>query len=32
MTTSSLFKWRHFAPEIIVCGVPMVSPVCLELP
>jgi transposase-like protein len=21
MTTSSLFKWRHFAPEIIVCGV-----------
>jgi IS6 family transposase len=21
MTTSLLFKWRHFAPEIIVCGV-----------
>jgi IS6 family transposase len=21
MTTSSLFKWRHFAPEIIGCGV-----------
>jgi transposase, IS6 family len=21
MTTASLFKWRHFAPEIIVCGV-----------
>jgi transposase, IS6 family len=21
MTTTSLFKWRHFAPEIILCGV-----------
>ena len=21
MTTASLFKWRHFAPEIILCGV-----------
>jgi len=21
MTTAPLFKWRHFAPEIIVCGV-----------
>ena len=21
MTTSSLFKWRHFAPEIIMCGI-----------
>jgi IS6 family transposase len=21
MTTCSLFKWRHFAPEIIMCGV-----------
>jgi hypothetical protein len=21
MTRTLLFKWRHFAPEIIVCGV-----------